>query len=101
MTTDITELARERLKAEQGSTIISASECAAARMINFYINEASRECIEGRRNYLSQCLLPRLKGGLSSMQAWKEKTDDDLELIGIYQKGIDFLTEALNQGVEQ
>lgn len=98
--TDITELAQS-LKAEQGSTIISASECAAARMINFYINDASLECIEGRRAYLSQCLLPRLKGGLSSMQAWKEKNDDDLELIGIYQKGIDFLTQALKHGVEQ
>ncbi|CAH5525794.1 hypothetical protein [Klebsiella oxytoca] len=99
--TDITELARERLKAEQGSTIISASECAAARMINFYTKEASRECIEGRRAYLSKCLLPRLKDGLSSMQAWKEKTDDDLELISIYQKGVDFLTEALKQAVCQ
>ncbi|ECB7637755.1 hypothetical protein ABK733_23635 [Citrobacter freundii] len=78
-----------------------ASECAAARLINFYINDASRECIEGRRAYLCQCLLPRLKDGLSSMQAWKEKTDDDIELIGIYQKGVDFLTEKLNQVVEQ
>ncbi|URR14358.1 hypothetical protein LT980_07140 [Citrobacter portucalensis] len=81
--------------------MISASECAAARLINFYINDASRECIEGRRDYLCQCLLPRLKEGLSSMQAWKEKTDDDLELIGIYQKGVDFLTEALKQGDAQ
>ncbi|HIE9242667.1 TPA: hypothetical protein ACXP8N_001580 [Klebsiella variicola subsp. variicola] len=100
MTTDITELAQS-MQAEERDTMISAAECAAARMINFYINDASLECIEGRRAYLSQCLLPRLKGGLSSMQAWKEKNDDDLELIGIYQKGIDFLTEALNQGVEQ
>ncbi|SXD89995.1 hypothetical protein [Klebsiella quasivariicola] len=92
--TDITELAQS-LKSEQGRIMISASECAAARMINFYINEASQECIEGRRAYLSQCLLPRLKDGLSSMQSWKEKTEDDLELIGIYQKGIDFLTDAL------
>lgn len=78
-----------------------ASECAAARLINFYINDASRECIEGRRAYLCQCLLPRLKDGLSSMQAWKEKTDDDIELIGIYQKGVDFLTEELKQGMER
>ncbi|HHP5645497.1 TPA: hypothetical protein ACSC6E_001615 [Klebsiella pneumoniae] len=98
--TDITGLAQS-MQAEERDTMISAAECAAARMINFYINGASLECIEGRRAYLSQCLLPRLKGGLSSMQAWKEKNDDDLELIGIYQKGIDFLTEALNQGVEQ
>ncbi|EPR5658791.1 hypothetical protein ACU674_001353 [Klebsiella quasipneumoniae] len=98
--TDITELAQS-LKAEHGRIMISASECAAARMINFYINEASQECIEGRRAYLSQCLLPRLKDGLSSMQSWKEKTEDDLELIGIYQKGIDFLTDALKQGVGQ
>ncbi len=98
--TDITALAQS-LKAEERDTMISAAECAAARMINFYINDASLECIEGRRAYLSQCLLPRLKGGLSSMQAWKEKNDDDLELIGIYQKGIDFLTQALKHGVEQ
>lgn len=100
MATDITELAQS-LKTEQGNTMISASECAAARMINFYINDASLECIEGRRAYLTQCLLPRLKDGLASMQAWKEKNDDDLELICIYQKGIDFLTEALKQGVGQ
>ena len=100
MTTDITELAQS-LKAEQGCTMIAASECAAARMINFYISDASWECIEGRRAYLSQCLLPRLKDGLSSMQAWKEKTDDDLELMGIYQKGVDFLSEALKQGANQ
>ncbi|CAM7147027.1 hypothetical protein [Klebsiella michiganensis] len=100
MKTNITELAQS-LKTEQGSTMISASECAAARMINFYINDASLECIEGRRAYLTQCLLPRLKDGLASMQAWKEKNDDDLELICIYQKGIDFLTEALKQGVGQ
>ncbi|ECP5354623.1 hypothetical protein FT953_20880 [Salmonella enterica] len=81
--------------------MISASECAAARQINFYINDASRECIEGRRDYLCQCLLSRLKDGLSSMQAWKETTDDDLELISIYQKGIDFLTKALKQGAAQ
>ncbi len=35
------------------------------------------------------------------MQAWKDKTDDDLELIAIYQKGVDFLTEALKQEVSQ
>ena len=81
--------------------MISASECAAARQINFYVNHASQECIEGRRVYLSQCLLPRMKEGLSSMQAWKDKTDDDLELISIYQAGVDFLTEALKQEVSQ
>ncbi|MDE5206811.1 hypothetical protein PYX06_19240 [Citrobacter amalonaticus] len=81
--------------------MIPASECAAARLINFYINDASRECIEGRRAYLCQCLLPRLKEGLSSMRAWKEKTEDDIELISIYQKGVDFLTEALNKKVEK
>ncbi|EBR3160731.1 hypothetical protein CB002_004490 [Salmonella enterica] len=81
--------------------MIPASECAAARQINFYVNEASPECIEGRRAYLCQCLLPRLKDGLFSMHIWKEKTADDLELISIYQKGVDFLTEALNQGMDQ
>ncbi|PEH72051.1 hypothetical protein [Edwardsiella tarda] len=81
--------------------MIPASECAAAKLINFYINDASRECIEGRRDYLCQCLLPRMKEGISSMQAWKDKTDDDLELIAIYQKGVDFLTEALKQEVSQ
>ncbi|EBL3323403.1 hypothetical protein L8909_003462 [Salmonella enterica] len=77
------------------------SSYPAVQQINFYVNEASPECIEGRRAYLCQCILPRLKDGLSSMHIWKEKTDDDLELISIYQKGVDFLTEALNQGVDQ
>lgn len=77
------------------------SECAAARLINFYINEASRECIEGRKIYLRECILPRLKDGLSLMHSWKEKTDEDLELISIYQKGVDFLTKTLKQEVYQ
>ncbi|WP_024141038.1 hypothetical protein [Salmonella enterica] len=75
----------------------TASECAAARLINFYVNEASAECIEGRRCYLENCLLPRLREGLVTMHAWKEKNADDIELISIYQKGVDFLTDALKQ----
>lgn len=80
--------------------MITASECPAARMINFYVNEASAECIEGRRGYLENYLLPRLREGIITMQAWKEKSADDIELIGIYQKGVEFLTDALKQAVQ-
>ncbi|OON33550.1 hypothetical protein BTJ39_24000 [Izhakiella australiensis] len=77
--------------------MISAAKCGAAKQIIFYVNEASAECIEGRRSYLENGLLPRLKEGLLTMNSWKEKNEDDLELIAIYQKGVDFLTDALKR----
>lgn len=31
------------------------------------------------------------------MQSWKESSTKDLELLAEYQKGVDFLTDALKQ----
>lgn len=35
------------------------------------------------------------------MKSWSEYTDADLQLLNVYKRGVDFLTEALNKQVEK
>lgn len=73
------------------------SSYQAVRQINFYINDASPELLFERRVYLENYLLPCWKGRLAEMQSWSECTDADLKLLAAYQRGVDYLTDALKQ----
>ncbi|EDO4758180.1 hypothetical protein PC667_004422 [Salmonella enterica] len=73
------------------------SSYPAVQQINFYVHDASPELLKERRVYLENYLLPCWKGRLAEMQSWKEPSTKDLEFLAEYQKGVDFLTDALKQ----
>lgn len=74
------------------------SHYPAVQQINFYVTEASEEMLKERRSYLENNLLPIWNSRLEEMLSWSTHSEMDLELIAAYKKGVDFLTQALDQG---
>jgi hypothetical protein len=64
--------------------------------LNFYMNQASSELIESRREYIERVIVAKLKRGIEQQKAWSSELKnqhDSIELITAYESGLTFFTE--------
>lgn len=71
------------------------------KTVDFYINEASPETIEGRRIYLETVLAPRLRKGLAVLNKISLTEQEDINLRDVYQRGVDFFDKLFDAPVPQ
>lgn len=64
--------------------------------LDFYMNQASPELIESRREYVERVIVGKLKWGIEKMRAWPAEfaaEQEAEELIAVYEAAIRFFTE--------
>lgn len=64
--------------------------------LNFYMNHASSELIESRREYIERVIVAKLKLGIEQQKAWSpelKNEPDSIQLIAAYESGLTFFTE--------
>lgn len=63
--------------------------------LNFYMNQASPDLLESRREYIEQVIVAKLKRGLEVQKSWSTEfanAPDSLEIISAYKAGLSFFT---------
>ncbi len=62
--------------------------------LKFYMNEASPELLEARREYIERVIVKKLRDGVEIQKAWSaELASDAADLIEAYRAGLGFFTE--------
>lgn len=93
----VTAKCRDVVDCIGGIGLSQISHYPAVQQIYFYTTEASPELLQERRVYLENYLLPIWQSRLSEIKSWKEHSVLDVELLSVYQKAVDFLTQTLKQ----
>lgn len=62
--------------------------------LKFYMNEASPELLEARREYIERVIVKKLRDGVEIQKNWPaEFASDAADLIEAYREGLEFFTE--------
>jgi len=64
--------------------------------LNFYMNHASPDLLESRREYIERVIVSKLKRGIEEQKEWSPEfrsEPDSIELINAYESGLKFFTE--------
>ncbi|WP_286863216.1 MULTISPECIES: hypothetical protein [Pantoea] len=64
--------------------------------LGFYMNQASPELLESRREYIERVIVGKLKRGIQGQKSWSPEfasQPDSKELIAAYEEGLRFFTE--------
>lgn len=61
--------------------------------LNFYMNQASPELLEHRREYIERVIVGKLRRGIEEQATWSQdmrSQPDSIELIDAYEAGLNF-----------
>lgn len=62
----------------------------------FYMNEASMQLMDGRREYLERVIIPRVEEGIRLHSGWSESLrnkPETIELISVFRSALKFFNE--------